>query len=53
MGLLTKTNYENERLNTQIHVATYHPNGGIIGGYFTYDMPTPTHWAEIPNTPED
>ena len=24
----------------------------MVGGYFYYDMPTPTHWAEVPNLPE-
>ena len=41
-----------EHLNSRYHVATYHPNLIVIGGSFSFDVPTPTHWCWLPEPPK-
>lgn len=38
-------------LRSRFHVALYSEKVAIIGGHFAFDMPKPTHWMPLPETP--
>jgi hypothetical protein len=39
-------------MDMRVHSAIYHGTTGIVGGYFSFDVPEATHWTEPPEIPE-
>lgn len=56
VGIPLLVHFKEKELHNHVHSAIRVNNASktpIVGGYFYYDMPTPTHWAEILNLPEN
>ena len=47
---------KDSHLGSRIHCGTFigqDKKTMLIGGYFSYDVPTPTHWQPLPDPPTD